>query len=57
MNFDKLFERAIVGSLAMPNRIVMSPMTRMFSPWGVPGEDVAAYYHRRAEEVVGLIVT
>jgi 2,4-dienoyl-CoA reductase-like NADH-dependent reductase (Old Yellow Enzyme family) len=32
-------------------------MTRSLSPGGVPGEDVAAYYRRRAEGGVGLIVT
>ena len=32
-------------------------MTRSFSPGGVPGEDVAAYYRRRAEGGVGLIIT
>ena len=35
----------------------MAPMTRSFSPGGVPGEDVAAYYRRRAEGGVGLIIT
>ena len=35
----------------------MAPMTRSFSPGGVPGADVAAYYRRRAENQVGLIVT
>ncbi len=35
----------------------MAPMTRNFSANGVPGEDVAAYYRRRAENGVGLIVT
>ena len=35
----------------------MAPMTRSFSPEGVPGENVAAYYRRRAEGGVGLIVT
>ncbi|HUK36801.1 MAG TPA: NADH:flavin oxidoreductase, partial [Vicinamibacterales bacterium] len=39
------------------NRIVMAPMTRNFSPDGVPGADVADYYRRRAENGVGLIVT
>src|SRR5690606_23331049 len=33
------------------------PMTRSFSPGGVPTEEVAAYYRRRAEGDVGLIVT
>jgi 2,4-dienoyl-CoA reductase-like NADH-dependent reductase (Old Yellow Enzyme family) len=32
-------------------------MTRYFSPGGVAGQDVAAYYHRRAEGGVGLIIT
>ncbi len=32
-------------------------MTRSYSPGGVPGEDVAAYYRRRAEGGVGLIFT
>jgi 2,4-dienoyl-CoA reductase-like NADH-dependent reductase (Old Yellow Enzyme family) len=35
----------------------MAPMTRNFSPGGVPGPDVAAYYRRRAEGGAGLIVT
>ena len=35
----------------------MSPMTRQFSPGGVPGEDVAGYYRRRAEGGVGLILS
>lgn len=35
----------------------MAPMSRGFSPNGVPGADVAAYYRRRAENGVGLIVT
>ena len=35
----------------------MSPMTRSFSPGGVPGENVAAYYRRRAEGETGLLIT
>ncbi|MFC4335920.1 NADH:flavin oxidoreductase [Salininema proteolyticum] len=46
-----------VGSLELPNRFVMAPMTRDFSPEGVPGEDVAAYYARRAANDVGLLIT
>jgi 2,4-dienoyl-CoA reductase-like NADH-dependent reductase (Old Yellow Enzyme family) len=52
-----LFEPFMIKSVTLPTRIVMSAMTRMFSPEGVPGEDVAAYYRRRAEADVGLIVT
>jgi len=54
---EKLFSSFTVGSLTLPNRIVMAPMTRAFSPGGVPGADVAAYYRRRAEHGTGLIIT
>ncbi|MGW0943839.1 NADH:flavin oxidoreductase [Streptomyces sp. NPDC002623] len=46
-----------INGLTVPNRIAMAPMTRMFSPDGIPGEDVASYYSRRAAAGVGLIVT
>jgi 2,4-dienoyl-CoA reductase-like NADH-dependent reductase (Old Yellow Enzyme family) len=52
-----LFKPFRVHNLTLPNRVVMSPMTRSHSPGGVPGENVAAYYRRRAEGGVGLIVT
>ncbi|MGG6311937.1 NADH:flavin oxidoreductase [Paenibacillus macerans] len=45
------------GGLKLANRIVMAPMTRSFSPGGIPGPDVAGYYRRRAENGVGLIIT
>lgn len=35
----------------------MAPMTRAFSPNNVPTKEVAAYYRRRAEGNVGLIIT
>lgn len=46
-----------INGLTVRNRIVMAPMTRQFSPGGVPGEDVVSYYARRAAAGVGLIVT
>ncbi|WP_199824052.1 NADH:flavin oxidoreductase [Streptomyces sp. NBRC 109706] len=46
-----------LGSLLLPNRIVMAPMTREHSPDGIPGDDVARYYGRRAAGGVGLIIT
>ncbi len=52
-----LFEPLNIRGLTIPNRIVMAPMTRSFSPGGVPGDDVAAYYERRAAADVGLIIT
>ncbi|MFP3607510.1 12-oxophytodienoate reductase, partial [Paraburkholderia sp. SIMBA_053] len=46
-----------LNALTVPNRVVMAPMTRSFSPGGIPGADVAAYYRRRAAHGVGLIIT
>jgi 2,4-dienoyl-CoA reductase-like NADH-dependent reductase (Old Yellow Enzyme family) len=54
---DILFRPFRIGSLELPNRIVMAPMTRSFAPEGVPGEANAAYYQRRAEGGVGLILS
>ncbi len=52
-----LFRPFSCRGLTLPNRIVMAPMTRSFSPGGVPGQNVADYYERRAAADVGLIVT
>lgn len=52
-----IFEPVVVAGLSLPNRIVMAPMTRAFSPRGVPGTVVADYYRRRAEGGAGLILT
>ncbi|MDH6126517.1 2,4-dienoyl-CoA reductase-like NADH-dependent reductase (Old Yellow Enzyme family) [Kitasatospora sp. GP82] len=46
-----------LGDLTLHNRIAMAPVTRQFSPGGVPGADVAAYYARRARGGAGLIIT
>lgn len=54
---DVLFQPLQVGPLTLKNRIVMAPMTRSFSPNGVPGANVAEYYRRRAENNVGLILS
>jgi 2,4-dienoyl-CoA reductase-like NADH-dependent reductase (Old Yellow Enzyme family) len=54
---DGLFRPLTVRSLTVRNRFAMAPMTRRASPHGVPGADVAAYYRRRAEGGVGLIIT
>ncbi|WJY13344.1 NADH:flavin oxidoreductase [Pectobacteriaceae bacterium CE90] len=56
-NIDVLFRPFKLKSLELKNRIVMAPMTRTFSPNGVPGDNVAAYYRRRAEGEVGLILS
>jgi 2,4-dienoyl-CoA reductase-like NADH-dependent reductase (Old Yellow Enzyme family) len=54
---NPLFRPFAVGRTTLANRIVMAPMTRGMSPGGVPGPEVAAYYRRRAEGGVGLIIT
>ncbi len=54
---DPLFAPFEIGKLKLPNRFAMAPMTRSKSPNQVPGEDVAAYYRRRAEGGVGLLIT
>ena len=54
---EALFRPFKLKSLELKNRIVMAPMTRGFSPEGVPGQNVADYYRRRAEGDVGLILS
>jgi 2,4-dienoyl-CoA reductase-like NADH-dependent reductase (Old Yellow Enzyme family) len=57
IDVEPLFALLRVRGLELANRIVMAPMTRNFSPGGVPGVDVAAYYRRRAEGGTGLLIT
>ena len=54
---EVLFREFCLKSLALPNRIVMAPMTRSKSPHQIPNDQVAAYYRARAEGGVGLILT
>src|SRR5580704_6855755 len=54
---EAIFRPFQLKGLTLANRIVMAPMKRSQSPGGVPGADVAAYYRRRAEGGVGLIIT
>ena len=54
---DALFKPFTINKLTLSNRVVMAPMTREFSPEGVPTEGVADYYRRRAEGGTGLIIT
>ncbi|MBB3112198.1 2,4-dienoyl-CoA reductase-like NADH-dependent reductase (Old Yellow Enzyme family) [Paenibacillus phyllosphaerae] len=55
----KLLQPARIGAWQLRNRIAMAPMTRGFAndASGVVGEDVAAYYRRRAKDGIGLIIT
>ncbi|MDE8558986.1 NADH:flavin oxidoreductase [Pantoea vagans] len=54
---DVLFRSLRIGSMELPNRIVMAPMTRSFAVDGIPGASHAAYYRRRAQGGVGLILS
>jgi 2,4-dienoyl-CoA reductase-like NADH-dependent reductase (Old Yellow Enzyme family) len=57
MSVATLFQPFSLKSLTLKNRFVMAPMTRSFSPDGIPTSDVASYYRRRAEGEVGLILS
>ncbi|MEO0465992.1 MAG: NADH:flavin oxidoreductase [Pseudomonadota bacterium] len=52
-----LFTPFTCRGMTVQNRVAMAPMTRAFSPDGVPGENVADYYARRAAADVGLLIT
>jgi 2,4-dienoyl-CoA reductase-like NADH-dependent reductase (Old Yellow Enzyme family) len=57
MDFSALLTPFQLKSLQLRNRVAMAPMTRGMSPGHIPGDDVAAYYVRRASGGVGLIIT
>ena len=50
-----LFDSLRLGDLALPNRVVMAPMTRNRARETIPGERNATYYAQRAG--AGLVVT
>jgi 2,4-dienoyl-CoA reductase-like NADH-dependent reductase (Old Yellow Enzyme family) len=52
-----LFRPFSLKTLNIKNRIVMAPMTRGMAPAGIPREQNTAYYRRRAEGQVGLILS
>lgn len=57
MDTTTLFKPFQLKSLNLRNRIVMAPMTRAFSPNGIPTPEVARYYAKRAAGEVGLILS
>ena len=57
LSVKPLFRPFPWGQGSLRNRVAMAPMTRSHSPGKIPGPDVAAYYRRRAEGGVGLIIT
>ena len=54
---ETLFRSLDVRSLHLANRLVMSPMTRMGCPGGLPDEINRDYYAARAAGGTGLVVT
>ncbi|MFC5529679.1 alkene reductase [Cohnella yongneupensis] len=59
MTDHELLQPVRIGAWRLRTRIAMAPMTRGFADdaAGTIGEDVVAYYRRRAEDGVGLIIT
>ncbi|MEO7975890.1 NADH:flavin oxidoreductase [Flavobacterium sp.] len=57
MSTNNLFSPFNLKTLNLKNRIVMAPMTRSFSPNGIPTDTVASYYKKRAEGKVGLLLS
>ena len=50
-----LFDPLTIGTIELPNRIVMAPLTRNRSPGAVPTALVATYYQQRAS--AGLLIS
>ena len=48
MAFETLFTPTTLGSLSIPNRVIMAPLTRSRTPDSVPGKMQEAYYGQRA---------
>jgi 2,4-dienoyl-CoA reductase-like NADH-dependent reductase (Old Yellow Enzyme family) len=57
MSTESLFKPFQYKNLQLKNRIVMAPMTRAQSDNGVPTQQIAEYYARRAASEVGLILS
>jgi len=57
ISIEALFAPFSLKSLKLNNRFVMAPMTRSFSPGGIPTAEVAEYYRKRAAGEVGLILS
>lgn len=57
MSIDALFSPFSYKNLQLKNRVVMAPMTRAQSDNGVPTQQIADYYARRAASEVGLILS
>ncbi len=52
-----LFEPIRLGGIDCRNRIAMAPCTRCMAPGFLPTPEIAAYYGRRADDGVGLLIS
>jgi len=58
MKPDPIFEPGRLGSLSLPNRLIVAPMTRISAtPDGTATAEMAAYYAEYAKGGFGLIIT
>lgn len=59
MTYKELLQPVRIGNWNLRTRVAMAPMTRSFADdiAGTVGEDVVAYYRRRAQDGIGLIIT
>ena len=55
MAYETLFTPTNLGSLSIPNRVIMAPLTRARTPDSVPGKIQEAYYGQRTGS--GLIIS
>lgn len=56
-DFEGLFQPFQLGNLKLPNRIVFPPMGLEACDEGVPSDEAADYYARRASGGAGLVIT
>jgi 2,4-dienoyl-CoA reductase-like NADH-dependent reductase (Old Yellow Enzyme family) len=54
---DPLFEPISIGTLTLPNRLVMAPMSQGKAPGGILHPAHASFYRRRADGGIGLIIS
>ena len=55
MAYETLLSPTTLGSLNLPNRVIMAPLTRSRTPDSIPGKMQEAYYGQRAG--AGLIIS
>ncbi len=54
---DELFRPFVHRKLPLCSRVVMAPLPRLYAQNGVPTPEMLVYYRRRAEHLLGLIIT